>query len=74
MQVIFCRAPLELEGNGYTALHPDPEKNLLLVRTFDAVEQLRQALLNFRRICNSTCLIERHAVRQDQILTKALAA
>jgi hypothetical protein len=50
------------------------------VRTFDTVEQLRQALLELRETYNSTWLIERHgfrppkAVRQDQLQPAALAA
>jgi hypothetical protein len=50
------------------------------VRTSDTIEQLRQALLDFRRTYNSTWLIERHgfrtpdAVRQDQLPATALAA
>ncbi|MFC7739515.1 IS3 family transposase, partial [Roseomonas sp. GCM10028921] len=52
----------------------------LWVRTFDTVEQLRQALLECRQAYNSTWLIERHgfrtpdAVRQDQLSPAALAA
>ena len=74
----FVRAP---EGNGCAERFIRTLKeNLLWVRTFDTVEQLRQALLEFRRTYNSTWLIERHgfrppnAVRQDQLSTKALAA
>jgi hypothetical protein len=43
------------------------------VRTFDSVEELRQALLAFRETYNTTWLIERHgfrtpaAVRQSQL-------
>ncbi|MFC0388152.1 IS3 family transposase, partial [Roseomonas vinacea] len=56
------------------------KENLLWVRTFDTVEQLRQALLEFGRTYNSTWLIERHgfrtpnAVRKDQLSPAALAA
>jgi len=52
----------------------------LWVRTFDTVEELRAALLEFRDTYNATWLIERHgfrppsAVRQDQLSTAALAA
>lgn len=74
----FVRAP---EGNGCAERFIRTLKeNLLWVRTFDTVEQLRQALLEFRRTYNSTWLIERHgfrtpdAVRQDQLSTAALAA
>ena len=50
------------------------------MRTFDTVEELRQALIEFRETYNATWLIERHgfrppnAVRQDQLSTPALAA
>jgi transposase InsO family protein len=74
----FVRAP---EGNGCAERFIRTLKeNLLWVRTFDTVKQLRQALLAFRRTYNATWLIERHgfrtpdAVRQDQLSTKALAA
>ena len=48
-------------------------ENLLWVQTFETVEQLRLALLDFRETYNTTWLIERHgfrppaAVRQDQL-------
>jgi putative transposase len=74
----FVRAP---EGNGCAERFIRTLKeNLLWVRTFDTVEQLRQALLEFRRTYNSTWLIERHgfrtpdAVRQDQLSPAAPAA
>ena len=74
----FVRAP---EGNGCAERFIRTlKKNLLWVRTFDTVEQLRQALLEFRQTYNSTWLIERHgfrtpdAVRQDQLSPAALAA
>jgi transposase InsO family protein len=74
----FVRAP---EGNGCAERFIRTLKeNLLWVRTFDTIEQLRQALLEFRRTYNSTWLIERHgfrtpdAVRQDQLSSAALAA
>ena len=50
------------------------------MRTFDTVEELRLALLEFRETYNATWLIERHgfktpaAVRQHQLSTAALAA
>jgi hypothetical protein len=56
------------------------KENLLWVRTFDTVEELRQALLNFRETYNTTWLIERHrfitptAFRQQQLQPAALAA
>ena len=74
----FVRAP---EGNGCAERFIRTLKeNLLWVRTSDTVEQLRQALLEFRRIYNSTWLIQRQgfrtpdAVRQDLLSTAALAA
>ena len=74
----FVRAP---EGNGCAERFIRTLKeNLLWVQTFDTVEQLRQALLEFRRTYNSTWLIERHefrtpdTVRQDQLSPAALAA
>ena len=69
------------EGNGCAERFIGTLKeNLLWVRTFDAVEALRQALLEFRKFYNATWFIERHgfrpptAVRQDQLSTAALAA
>ena len=56
------------------------KENLLWVRIFDSVEELRQALLAFRETYNTTWLIERHgfrtpaAVRQSQLSSMALAA
>jgi putative transposase len=74
----FVRAP---EGNGCAERFIRTLKeNLLWVRSFDTVEELRQALLDFRETYNASWLIERHgfrppsAVRQDQLSTAALAA
>jgi transposase InsO family protein len=74
----FVRAP---EGNGCAERFIRTLKdNLLWVRTFDTVEDLRRALIEFRETYNSTWLIERHgfrppsAIRQDQLSTAALAA
>jgi putative transposase len=74
----FVRAP---EGNGCAERFIRTLKeNLLWVRTFDTVEELRAALLEFREVYNATWLIERHgfrppsAVRQDQLSPAALAA
>ena len=74
----FVRAP---EGNGCAERFIRTLKeNLLWVRGFGTVEELRQALLEFRETYNATWLIERHgfrppsAVRQDQLSTAALAA
>ena len=50
------------------------------MRPFDTVEELRQALLVFRELYNTTWLIERHgfqtpaAMRQNQLPRAALAA
>ena len=74
----FVRAP---EGNGCAERFIRTLKeNLLWVRTFDTVEQLRQALIEFRDAYNATWLIERHgfrppaAIRAEQLPTAALAA
>ena len=74
----FVRAP---EGNGCAERFIRTLKeNLLWVRAFDTVEDLRQALLAFREVYNTTWLIERHgfqtpaAVRQSQLSPAALAA
>ena len=54
----FVRAP---EGNGCAERFIRTLKeNLLWVRTFDTVEELRQALLAFRETYNMTWLIKRH--------------
>jgi transposase InsO family protein len=74
----FVRAP---EGNGCAERFIRTLKeNLLWVRAFDTVEDLRRALLEFRETYNATWLVERHgfrppgAVRQDRLSTAALAA
>ena len=74
----FVRAP---EGNGCAERFIRTLKeNLLWVRTFDTVEELRLALLAFREVYNATWLIERHgfrppaAVRGEQLSAAALAA
>jgi putative transposase len=74
----FVRAP---EGNGCAERFIRTLKeNLLWVRTFDTVEELRAALLEFRDAYNTTWLIERHgfrppdAVRREQLHPAALAA
>jgi putative transposase len=67
----FVRAP---EGNGCAERFIRTLKdNLLWVRTFDTIEDLRQALLAFRETYNTNWLIERHgfmtptAFRQRQL-------
>ena len=74
----FVRAP---EGNGCAERFIRTLKeNLLWVRPFATIEELRQALLDFRETYNTTWLIERHgfqtpgAVRQSQLSHAALAA
>jgi hypothetical protein len=53
---------------------------LVRVRTFDTVEELRRALLDFRHTYNATWPIERHgfrqpdAIRREQLQPAALAA
>lgn len=54
----FVRSP---EGNGCAERFIRTLKeNLLWVQTFETVEELRQALLDFRETYNTTWLIERH--------------
>jgi putative transposase len=74
----FVRAP---EGNGCAERFIRTLKeNLLWVRTFQTIEELRLALLEFRETYNTTWLIERHgfispaAFRQNQLQPAALAA
>ena len=74
----FVRAP---EGNGCAERFIRTlEGNLLWLRTFETVEELRLALLAFRETYNTTWLIERHgfitpaAARQTQLQSAALAA
>ena len=74
----FVRAP---EGNGCAERFIRTLKeNLLWVRTFATVEELRRALIAFREAYNATWLVERHgfrppaAVRAEQLSAAALAA
>ena len=74
----FVRAP---EGNGCAERFIRILKeNLLWVRSFATVEELRRALLASREAYNATWLIERHrfrppaAVRAEQLSPAALAA
>lgn len=74
----FVRAP---EGNGCAERFIRTLKeNLLWVRTFGTVEELRLALIEFRRTYNECWLIGRHAhrspaqFRRDQMDTMPLAA
>jgi transposase InsO family protein len=74
----FVRAP---EGNGCAERFIRTLKeNLLWVRTFDTVEQLRLALLDFRKTYNTTWIVERlgyktpEQVRAEQLQCAAKAA
>jgi len=74
----FIRAP---EGNGCAERFIRTLKeNLLWVRTFETVEELRQALLAFRETYNENWLIERHGhrsparFRRDQLDSQPMAA
>ena len=74
----FVRAP---EGNGCAERFIRTLKeNLLWVRSFETIEQLRHALIEFREVYNTTWLIERHgfrppaAIRAEQLSPAAKAA
>jgi putative transposase len=74
----FIRAP---EGNGCAERFIRTLKeNLLWLRHFETIEELRQALLEFRETYNTTWLIQRHgfvspaAFRQSQLQPAAKAA
>jgi putative transposase len=74
----FVRAP---KGNGCAARFVRILKeNLLWVRTFRTLEELRQALLEFKRTCNENWIIQRHGyhtpaqVRRQQLQALPLAA
>lgn len=74
----FVRAP---EGNGCAERFIRTLKeNLLWVRWFDTIEDLRQALLEFQRTYNEQWIIERHghrppaAIRREQNLKIKQAA
>ena len=74
----FVRAP---EGNGCAERFVRILKeNLLWVRTFSTVEELRQALLEFQRTYNHNWIIQRHGyktpaqVRLEQSQAMSLAA
>lgn len=74
----FIRAP---EGNGCAERFIRTLKeNLLWVRTFETIEELRLALLQFREIYNEQWLIERHGhrspaqFRRDQLDSQPMAA
>jgi transposase InsO family protein len=74
----FVRAP---EGNGCAERFIRTLKeNLLWVKSFETIEELRQALLVFQATYNTTWLIERHGFltpadfRHKQLQTKPIAA
>ena len=74
----FVRAP---EGNGCAERFIRTLKeNLLWIRPFDTVEELRQAVLAFKERYNQTWIVERHGyktpaqVRAEQLPPAALAA
>ena len=74
----FVRAP---EGNGCAKRFIRTLKeNLLWVQTFNTIEELRQALLTFRKTYNTSWLIERHGFispaeyRRQQLQPLAKAA
>jgi putative transposase len=74
----FVREP---EGNGCAERFIRTLKeNLLWVRRFATVEELRRALLDFQRLYNETWIVERHGyrtpaqVRADQLGARAAAA
>ena len=74
----FVRAP---EGNGCAERFVRILKeNLLWVKTFATVEELRQALLDFKRTYNENWIIQRHGyqtpaqVRREQLQALPMAA
>jgi transposase InsO family protein len=68
----FVRAP---EGNGCAERFIRTLKeNLLWVRTFETVEDLRQALLAFQRRYNEEWLIQRHGYRSPAQFRRDLVA
>jgi hypothetical protein len=66
--------------SGAAAGQTGPLARALTEPTFNTVEELRRALLDFRETYNTTWLIERHgfrppdAVRKEQLQPAALAA
>lgn len=68
----FARAP---EGNGCAERSIRTlNENLLWLRTFDAVEKLRVALLGFRETHHATWLIERHGFRTPDAVRPSAAS
>ncbi|MBB2162868.1 integrase core domain-containing protein, partial [Gluconacetobacter sacchari] len=68
----FVRAP---EGNGCAERFIRTLKeNLLWVRAFETVEELRHALLEFRDLYNETWLLERHGfISPNAVRARALS-
>ena len=56
----FVREP---EGNGVAGFIRTLKENLLWVRTFDTIEELRAALVDFATRYNETWLVARHGYR-----------
>lgn len=68
----FVREP---EGNGCAEWFIRILKeNLLWVRSFETVEELRQALLEFKEVYNTQWLIERHGYRTPVAMRQVLSA
>jgi putative transposase len=74
----FVRAP---EGNGCAERFIRTLKeNLLWLRSFETIEELRQAVLAFKERYNRTWIVERHGygtpaqVRAEQLRPAAMAA
>ena len=73
-------APAYCESAPKREAHGQFTRRAVWLRIFDGVEELWQALLDFRETYNATWLIERHgfrppvAVRRDQLSTAAIAA
>ena len=70
----------EPEGNGVERFIRTLKENLLWVRRFDTIEELRRTPLEFQRLYNHTWIVEPHGyrtpaqVRADQLGTLAAAA
>src|SRR4051794_10106259 len=56
----FVREP---QGNGVAERFIRRKENLLWVRTFDTIEELRAALIEFATRYNETWLVARHGYR-----------
>ncbi len=58
-----CGSRVARQSNGDHCLDRTLKENLLWVRTFDTVEDLRRALHEFARRYNETWLVARHGYR-----------